>query len=89
MSYSTWFSVDKFSDPRADPHPIRLLTVIKDTAGNQRLCLSVVVSARDKALLISTKESHLPPQGIYNDNSSCIQYTYMILPRPIYNFRNW
>lgn len=64
MGYSTWFSVDKFSDPRADPHPIRILTIIKEANGNQRLCLSVVVSARDKALLISTRESQLPPQGI-------------------------
>jgi hypothetical protein len=63
MSYSTWFSVDKFSDPRADPHPIRILTIIKEAGGNQRLCMTVVVSARDKALLISTKESQLPPQG--------------------------
>ncbi len=64
MGYSTWFCVDKFSDPRADPHPIRILTVIKEVNGAQRLSLCITVSARDKALLISTRETQLPPQGI-------------------------
>lgn len=63
MCFSTWFCVDKFSDPRVDPHPIRILTIIKESGGNQRLCLSIVISARDKALIVSTRESNLPPQG--------------------------
>ncbi|OXA60252.1 WD repeat and FYVE domain-containing protein 3 [Folsomia candida] len=64
MGYSTWFCVDKFSDPRADPHPIRILTVVKEVNGTQRLTLCITVSARDKALLVSTRETQLPPQGI-------------------------
>jgi len=63
MSYSTWFSVDKFSDPRTDPHPIRLLTIIKETGAGQRLSLCIIVSARDKAMIVSTRESPLPAQG--------------------------
>jgi len=62
MSFSTWFSVDKFSE-RNDPHPIRILTIIKESGASQRLCLCIVVSARDKAMLVSTRESSLPPQG--------------------------
>ena len=29
LSYSTWICVDKFSDPRTDPHPVRLLTIAR------------------------------------------------------------
>jgi len=65
MSFSTWFCVDKFSDPRNDPHPVRVLTIIKEAGQTQKLCLCLVVSARDKALLVSTRETALPPQGIF------------------------
>ncbi|CAG7725994.1 unnamed protein product [Allacma fusca] len=64
LSFSTWFCVDKFSDPRVDPHPVRILTIIKETSSSQKLVLCVVVSARDKALLVSTRETSLPPQGV-------------------------
>ena len=33
LSYSTWICVSKFSDPRVDPHPVRLLTISKDVKG--------------------------------------------------------
>ena len=33
LSYSTWICVSKFSDPRLDPHPVRLLTISKDVKG--------------------------------------------------------
>lgn len=63
MSYSTWICVDKFSDPRLDPHPIRLLTLVRNVMerpDDNLVCLSVVLSPRDKALLVSTQETYLP-----------------------------
>ena len=67
MSYSTWICVDKFSDPRLDPHEIRLLTLVRNVTtdrpadgGQDLACLSVVLSPRDKALLVSTQETPLP-----------------------------
>lgn len=63
MTYSTWFCVDKFSDPRTDPHCVRLLTLIR-TANNARedniVCLTVLLSARDKAIIVSTQETMVP-----------------------------
>lgn len=63
LSYSTWFCVDKFSDPRTDPHCVRLLTLIR-TINNPRednlVCLSVLLSARDKAIIVSTQETLVP-----------------------------
>lgn len=79
MSYSTWICVDKFSDPRLDPHGIRLLTLVRnvslpegpptgrlqssavgESAETNLVCLSVMLSPRDKALLVSTQETPLP-----------------------------
>jgi hypothetical protein len=63
MSYSTWICVDKFSDPRLDPHGIRLLTLVRNVMerpDDNLVCLSVVLSPRDKALLVSTQETPLP-----------------------------
>lgn len=66
LGFSTWFCVDKFSDAKVDPHPVRLLSLIKESSnGVQRLCLSVIVSSRDKALIISSKETGLPPPGTH------------------------
>lgn len=63
LSYSTWFCVDKFSDPRTDPHCVRLLTLIR-TISNPRednlVCLTVLLSARDKAIIVSTQETLVP-----------------------------
>lgn len=63
LSYSTWFCVDKFSDPRTDPHCVRLLTLIR-TMNNPRednlVCLTVLLSARDKAIIVSTQETLVP-----------------------------
>lgn len=63
LSYSTWFCVDKFSDPRTDPHCVRLLTLIR-TVNNPRednlVCLTVLLSARDKAIIVSTQETLVP-----------------------------
>lgn len=63
LSYSTWFCVDKFSDPRTDPHCVRLLTLVR-TVNSQKeenlVCLSVLLSARDKAIIVSTQETLVP-----------------------------
>ena len=37
MSYSTWICVDKFSDPRLDPHGIRLLVTINELKSAKQL----------------------------------------------------
>ncbi|KAK9884773.1 hypothetical protein WA026_009003 [Henosepilachna vigintioctopunctata] len=63
LSYSTWICVDKFSDPRTDPHCVRLLTIVRtfnSTRDDHLVCLSVVLSARDKAIIVSTQETHIP-----------------------------
>ncbi|CAG9859319.1 unnamed protein product [Phyllotreta striolata] len=63
LSYSTWICVDKFSDPRSDPHCVRLLTLVRNFNGAREdhlVCLSIVLSARDKAIIVSTQETHIP-----------------------------
>ena len=54
LTYASWICVDKFSDPRSDPHPVRLLTVGRQVkvgndggeADNNFVCLSLCLSAR-------------------------------------------
>ncbi|CAH1175861.1 unnamed protein product [Phaedon cochleariae] len=63
LSYSTWVCVDKFSDSRSDPHCVRLLTLVRNfnaAREDHLVCLSVVLSARDKAIIVSTQETHIP-----------------------------
>lgn len=73
LTYSTWFCVDKFSDPRTDPHCVRLLTLIR-TMNNPRednlVCLTVLLSARDKAIIVSTQET-LVPHSEFNIRLLC------------------
>lgn len=75
MTYSTWFCVDKFSDPRTDPHCVRLLTLIR-TANNARedsiVCLTVLLSARDKAIIVSTQETMVPHSKFLFGNENLI-----------------
>ncbi|KFM56662.1 WD repeat and FYVE domain-containing protein 3, partial [Stegodyphus mimosarum] len=61
LSFSTWICSEKFSDPHTDPHAIRLLTLVRTIQGKdeQLICLSIQISSRDKALLISTTETPL------------------------------
>ncbi|KAF7272906.1 hypothetical protein GWI33_014343 [Rhynchophorus ferrugineus] len=69
LSYSTWICVDKFSDPRNDPHSVHLLTLVRTYNGSkddQVVCLSIVLSARDKAIIVSTKETRIPEKVIGN-----------------------
>lgn len=60
LTYSTWLCVDKFSDPRTDPHPVRLLTLVRNLPESHLICLTVLLSARDKAIIVSTHETHMP-----------------------------
>lgn len=78
LTFSTWFCVEKFSDPKTDPHCVRLLTLVR-TIYNPReenlVCLSILLSARDKAIVVSTQETLVTPSksklfcylNIYNE----------------------
>lgn len=62
LSYSTWICVERFCDPRVDPHAVRLLTLVRSLhpAKEQHLiCLSICLSARDKAIIVTTQETPL------------------------------
>ncbi|CAG4982102.1 unnamed protein product [Parnassius apollo] len=63
LSYSTWICVEKYSDPRTDPHCVRLLTLVRNINNSRDehlVCLTVVLSARDKAIIVSTQETLVP-----------------------------
>lgn len=78
LSYSTWICPEKFSDPHSDPHAIRLLTLVRNIQGRdeQLMCLSIQVSSRDKALLISTTETLMHQSGMTLLLCLCI-YVYL------------
>ncbi|XP_068245244.1 WD repeat and FYVE domain-containing protein 3 isoform X2 [Palaemon carinicauda] len=65
LTFSTWVCVEKYSDPRTDPHCVRVLTLARHVPGRDHhlVCLSIVISARDKALIVSTHETNLPQPG--------------------------
>ncbi|XP_014681660.1 PREDICTED: WD repeat and FYVE domain-containing protein 3-like isoform X2 [Priapulus caudatus] len=65
FTYSSWLCVDKFSSPLQDPHPVRLLTLIRNMFGREEhlVCLNIHLSARDRAMFVSTAETVLPQQG--------------------------
>ncbi|KAG7214328.1 hypothetical protein INR49_023145 [Caranx melampygus] len=78
LSYTTWFCVERFSAaPQA--HPVRLLTVVRRANSSEQhyVCLSVVLSAKDRSLTVSTKEELLQT---YSDESSEEASFYEILP---------
>ncbi|XP_013179018.1 PREDICTED: WD repeat and FYVE domain-containing protein 3 isoform X1 [Papilio xuthus] len=63
LSYSTWICVEKYSDPRTDPHCVRLLTLVRNVSSGRDdhlVCLALVLSARDKAIIVSTQETMVP-----------------------------
>lgn len=68
LSYCTWICVDKFSDPRTDPHCVRLLTLVRNLHGgsdDHLVCLAVVMSARDKAIIVTTQETVMPHSKLF------------------------
>ncbi len=66
MTFSTWVCVDKYSSPVADPHPVRLLTIVRSVANRDEnlICLAVYLAPRDRALFVTTLETHMP-QGAF------------------------
>lgn len=68
LSYSTWFCIEHFSTP-PNNHPVRLLTVVRRANSSEQhyVCLAIVLSAKDRSLIVSTKEELLQNYG-----KSCI-----------------
>jgi hypothetical protein len=66
MSYSTWFYVEKFGPIKENIHPIRLLSIIRNTFNREdyRFVLQVYIHPKDKSLFVSTQEH--PFQGKKN-----------------------
>ena len=64
FSFSTWFCVERFSG-QTDQHPLRLLTIVRQVTGllDGSVCLSVYISPRDRALVVSTREANIPSSG--------------------------
>uniref|UniRef100_A0A8C1A0U4 WD repeat and FYVE domain containing 3 n=1 Tax=Cyprinus carpio carpio TaxID=630221 RepID=A0A8C1A0U4_CYPCA len=78
LSYSTWFCVERFSTlPQS--HPVRLLTVVRRATSSEQhyVSLAIVLSAKDRSLVVSTKEELLQT---YVDDFSEESSFYEILP---------
>ncbi|XP_066509176.1 WD repeat and FYVE domain-containing protein 3 isoform X1 [Hoplias malabaricus] len=78
LSYSSWFCVERFSSPPHN-HPVRLLTVVRRATASEQhyVCLAIVLSAKDRSLVVSTKEELLQS---YADDFSEESSFYEILP---------
>ncbi|XP_076455501.1 WD repeat and FYVE domain-containing protein 3-like isoform X2 [Babylonia areolata] len=65
LTLSSWFCVDKFSSAGNDGHPVRLLTIVRNINGREEnlICLSVFLTSRDRALIVTTQESYMPVSG--------------------------
>ncbi|XP_039701567.1 WD repeat and FYVE domain-containing protein 3 isoform X1 [Pteropus medius] len=78
LSYSSWFCIEHFSAP-PNNHPVRLLTVVRRANSSEQhyVCLTMVLSAKDRSLIVSTKEELLQN---YVDDFSEESSFYEILP---------
>ncbi|XP_045140276.1 WD repeat and FYVE domain-containing protein 3 [Echinops telfairi] len=78
LSYSSWFCVEHFSSP-PNNHPVRLLTLVRRANSSEQhyVCLAIVLSAKDRSLIVSTKEELLQN---YVDDFSEESSFYEILP---------
>ncbi|XP_041955880.1 WD repeat and FYVE domain-containing protein 3 isoform X5 [Alosa sapidissima] len=78
LSYSCWFCIERFSTPPQN-HPVRLLTMVRRASSSEQhyVCLAVVLSAKDRSLMVSTKEELLQN---YVDDFSEESSFYEILP---------
>ncbi|XP_078532420.1 WD repeat and FYVE domain-containing protein 3 isoform X3 [Lissotriton helveticus] len=78
LTYSTWFCIERFSTPPHN-HPVRLLTVVRRATSSEQhyVCLAIVISAKDRSLIVSTKEELLQN---YVDDFSEESSFYEILP---------
>ncbi|XP_032825005.2 WD repeat and FYVE domain-containing protein 3 isoform X1 [Petromyzon marinus] len=79
LSFSAWFCVERFSPPGRPLHPVRLLTLVRRGVGAelQHACLTVTLSARDRSLVVSTREE--PLHGLVEDPAE-ESSSYEILP---------
>ncbi|XP_066304852.1 WD repeat and FYVE domain-containing protein 3-like isoform X4 [Branchiostoma lanceolatum] len=61
LTFSAWVCIDRYSSPLADPHPVRLLTLVRNILGTDLhyVCLSVNISTRDRNIIVSTQEELL------------------------------
>ncbi|XP_062992252.1 WD repeat and FYVE domain-containing protein 3 isoform X3 [Elgaria multicarinata webbii] len=78
LSYSSWFCVEHFS-AAPNHHPVRLLTIVRRANSSEQhyICLAIVLSVKDRSLIVSTKEELLQNYvDDFNEESSC----YEILP---------
>nr|XP_020843923.1 WD repeat and FYVE domain-containing protein 3 [Phascolarctos cinereus] len=78
LSYSSWFCIEHFSSP-PNNHPVRLLTLVRRANSSEQhyVCLAIVLSAKDRSLIVSTKEELLQN---YIDDFSEESSFYEILP---------
>ncbi|XP_051026473.1 WD repeat and FYVE domain-containing protein 3 [Acomys russatus] len=78
LSYSCWFCIEHFSSP-PNNHPVRLLTLVRRANSSEQhyVCLAIVLSAKDRSLIVSTKEELLQN---YVDDFSEESSFYEILP---------
>ncbi|VVC89841.1 unnamed protein product [Leptidea sinapis] len=55
-------AINEYSEPRTDPHCVRLLTLVRNICSrdDHLVCLTLVLSARDKAIIVSTQETLVP-----------------------------
>lgn len=80
LSYSSWFCIEHFSAPPGN-HPVRLLTVVRRANSSEQhyVCLAVVLSAKDRSLIVSTKEELLQNYGQYLSFSFCYLWSLKVL----------
>ncbi|XP_028980419.2 WD repeat and FYVE domain-containing protein 3 isoform X4 [Esox lucius] len=78
LSYSAWFCVERFSTA-PHSHPVRLLTVVRRATSSEQhyVCLAVVLSVKDRSLMVSTKEELLQN---YADDVSEESKLFEVLP---------
>ncbi|XP_015220356.1 WD repeat and FYVE domain-containing protein 3 isoform X2 [Lepisosteus oculatus] len=78
LTYSSWFCIERFSSPPHN-HPVRLITVVRRATSSEQhyICLAIVLSAKDRSLIVSTKEELLQN---YVDDFSEESSFYEILP---------
>lgn len=79
LSYSIWFCVERFSTS-PHTHPVRLLTVVRRATASEQhyVCLAIVLSAKDRSLIVSTKEELLQSYGKSIYCSRCLPVSWHV-----------
>ena len=58
-----------YSDPRHDPHPVRLLTLARTSRAapdTSSVCLAIAISTRDKAIIVSCQDTQVTARVYLN-----------------------